>query len=151
MVSHGGVQGKHRPPQQAGSAREVLSLRLSQFQNSLMFFSCQGRTAGYLPSLMACLIAAHVSEVPTAVCVDVCRSLDSPTIKSLSQVTLASSTQAVSKADNGSRSQSDGLEAGDCLLCEYTSRPPSRVVLSWENSHPHHQSFTWIWNQNLVC
>lgn len=120
MVSHGGVQGAHRPPQQAGSAREVLSLRLSQFQNGLMFFSCQGRTAGYLPSLMACLIAAHVSEVPTAVCVDVCRSLDSPTIKSLSQVTLASSTQAVSKAGNGSRSQSDGLEAGDCLLCEYS-------------------------------
>lgn len=27
----GGVQGEHGPPQQAGSAREVLSLCLSQF------------------------------------------------------------------------------------------------------------------------
>lgn len=48
-----------------------------------MCLSCQGRTASYLPSLMVCLITAHVSEGPTAVCVDMCRSLDSPTKKSL--------------------------------------------------------------------
>lgn len=71
---------------------------------------------------MVCLIAAHVSEVPTAVCIDMWRSLDSPIIKFLSQVTLVSSTQAVSKAGNGSRSQSDGSEAGGCLLCEYSSK-----------------------------
>lgn len=87
-----------------------------------MFLSFQGRTAGYLPSLMVCLIAAQVCEVPAAACVDMCRSLDSPTIKSLSQVTLASSMKAVSKAGSGSRSQSDGSEAGDCLLCKYSSK-----------------------------
>lgn len=87
-----------------------------------MFLSCQGRRAGYLLSLMVCLIAARVREVPTAVCVDMCRSLDSPIIKSCSQVTLASSMQAVSKAGNGSRRQSDGSEAGDCLLCKYSSK-----------------------------
>lgn len=87
-----------------------------------MFLSCQGRRAGYLLSLMVCLITAHVREVPTAVCVDMCRSLDSPIIKSCRQDTLASSMQAVSKAGNGSRRQSDRSEAGDCLLCKYSSK-----------------------------
>lgn len=63
--------------------------------------------------LMACQITAHISEVPAAVRVDRCRSLDSGVIKFLSQVTLASSMQVVSKAGNGSRSQYDGSEAGD--------------------------------------
>lgn len=76
--------------------------------------------------LMACLLTAHGSEVPTAVCIDMGRSPDSPVIKFLSQVTLLPSTQAVSKAGNGSKNQSEGSEAGDCLLPRSSSKAAFR-------------------------
>lgn len=100
---------------------------------------------------MVCLITAHVSAAPAAVCVDMRRRLDAPVIKFPSQVTLSSSRQAVSKVDNGSRSQSDGSEAGDCLLCRHSSKAAFQSCLSWESCHPHRQSFTWTWNQHLFC
>lgn len=76
--------------------------------------------------LTLCLLTAHGSEAPTAVCVDMGKSLDSPIIKFLSQLTLLPSTQAVSKAGNGSRNQSDGSEAGDCLFPKSSSEAAFR-------------------------
>lgn len=78
-----------------------------------MFLSCQGRRAGYLLSLM---VSNRCSCQGSSYC-SVCRH-----IKSCSQDTLASSMQAVSKAGNGSRRQSDRSEAGDCLLCKFSSK-----------------------------
>lgn len=89
---------------------------------------------------MVCLLTAHSSEVPTAVCIDMGRSPDSPIIKFLSQVTLLPSTQAVSKAGNGSRNQSEGSEAGDCLLPRSSSEAAFGADLSWESCYPHQQS-----------
>lgn len=72
------------------------------------------------------LLTAHGGEAPTAVRVDMGKSFDSPIIKFLSQLTLLPSTQAVSKAGNGSRNQSDGSEAGDCLLPKSSSEAAFR-------------------------
>lgn len=73
------------------------------------------KPAGYLQMGVAdgvlCLVTALVSDVPTVVYVDTCRSLDTGVIKFLSRVTLAFSMQVVSKAGNGSRSQYDGSKA----------------------------------------
>lgn len=101
--------------------------------------------------LTVCLLTAHGSEVPTAVCIDMGGSPDSPIIKFLSQVTLLPSTQAVSKAGNGSRNQSEGSEAGDCLLPRSSSEAAFR---SWSflgklSSAP--AVLTWTWNQHLFC
>lgn len=76
--------------------------------------------------LTPCLLTAHGGEAPTAVRVDMGKSFDSPIIKFLSQLTLLPSTQAVSKARNGSRNQSDGSEAGDCLLPKSSSEAAFR-------------------------
>lgn len=123
-------QGEHRPPRQAGSASErspelvfvtVLEWpRVSQMSGKNSKVICRWMC------LTACLLTAHGSEAPPAVCVDTGKSLDSPIMKFLSQLTLLPSTQAVSKAGNGSRNQSDGSEAGDCLLPKSSSEAAFR-------------------------